>query len=856
MSGAEEFFTTWGTLSADAPSYIERPADSELFAALERHQFCLVLGPRQMGKSSLMIHAMTRLREQGATFIYVDLQHLGSATDFERWFVNVLEQIKRTGRLQVNPNDWWMAHRHLEPPQRFLAFVEDILLTEISGDIILTFDEIDSLLSLPFSDDFFTMIRSLYNSRAVNPSLMRLAVVLVGVATPSSFIKDRTRTPFNIGESVTLSDFSKVETKPFQDVLGPGSTELVDRIFYWTSGQPQMVQKLAKAAYSWWVDERTAERLDIEVDQSYLRLRIEDSKHLTFIQEYLLDPGNNVRQTLRTYRQVLEGKYIENNEQSTVQSRLKLAGVVKAKNGLLEPRNLIYQNVFNLNWLRGHEPADPRRWFFGATAVAVVLLIALAWLLLMRTPSAANSLGRPLRVGITSWPGYTAGIVANNGLRPNRSCIFWDKHNLEVEFVLIEDTKLSTKAFASGGVDGVDVVWSTVDFLANKLPEYEEAGIKARAFMQVDWSRGGDAIVVNDRIKRIEDLKGERIALAMFTPSQWLLEYSLENSSLDDIDQDLIVKSLLDRRASTDALESFTSDAVNAAVLWEPDVTSAVQQRRNSHVLVSTAIAQNLIADVLIAREDFIAKHEEEFRGFIAGWLEGAKQADENRDKAVETLVRSLPKYEALGHEATERILQKVRLADLADNVRMFGLNGGDPLFDRIFNQAGAAWSKRGYIQRRMVPEQARNTFLLKTIYETSNITIPQSSFLAPPNEEVKTRPALLSKSINIYFAAGSSTLDTNSQNLLDHVATLARTYSNAYVRIVGNADDPGNPQFNQKISQARAQVVADFLIKHYDLHPNRFLVIGNGREKSKVDTGGEGPAANRRVDIEIVSAN
>ena len=110
----------------------------------------------------------------------------------------------------------------------------------------------------------------------------------------------------------------------------------------------------------------------------------------------------------------------------------------------------------------------------------------------------------------------------------------------------MEDVDVRAKAFASGGKDGVDVVWSTVDYWANELPGFLKGGIKARTIMQVDWSRGGDAIVADQSIQRIEDLKGKKISLALFTPSHWLLEYSLENSSLSEAEQAQIVGSVPD----------------------------------------------------------------------------------------------------------------------------------------------------------------------------------------------------------------------------------------------------------------------------------------------------------------------
>ncbi len=352
--------------------------------------------------------------------------------------------------------------------------------------------------------------------------------------------------------------------------------------------------------------------------------------------------------------------------------------------------------------------------------VAVLVVGVVGWIWWYQKPSETKEglLGRPLRVGVVSWPGYASGIVANNGFKPSKESIFWRKHNLLVEFLLMEDVEARAKAFARGGRDGVDIVWSTVDFWANELPGFIKGGVKSRAVMQVDWSRGGDAIVADRSISRIEDLIGKKISLALFTPSHWLLEYSLQNSSLSEAEQARIVKSLVGKNASPDARADFIAGKVDAAVIWEPDVTEALAKRQNSHILMSTKAATNLIADLMVAREDFIEQHPEVIRAFIKGWLiDGTEQANRNRELVVRLLMENEPLYKDLGERATREGLATVKWADLDDNVKMFGLDGSEPLFDKIFRQATATWVKRGYISQGAEAIQAKDDRFLKELY-------------------------------------------------------------------------------------------------------------------------------------------
>src|SRR5947209_5171185 len=71
------FYVVGGNLHPNDPSYVERPADRDLYEALRRGEFCYVLTARQMGKSSLMVRTATRLRAEGVAVAIVDLTGIG-----------------------------------------------------------------------------------------------------------------------------------------------------------------------------------------------------------------------------------------------------------------------------------------------------------------------------------------------------------------------------------------------------------------------------------------------------------------------------------------------------------------------------------------------------------------------------------------------------------------------------------------------------------------------------------------------------------------------------------------------------------------------------------------------------------
>lgn len=210
-----------GSLDFNHPTYVARQADKDFYDRLKRGEFCYVLNSRQTGKSSLRVQTMHKLQKEGIACADIDLTGIVSQqTTEEQWYRDIIKELVSCFQLKVNRRNWWREHDDLTPVHRFSVFIEEVLLAEVSQNIVIFVDEIDSVLSLNFPiDDFFAQIRFCYNKRADKPEYRRLTFALLGVATPSDLIRDKNRTPFNIGRAIELNGFQFSEAQPLAQGL-------------------------------------------------------------------------------------------------------------------------------------------------------------------------------------------------------------------------------------------------------------------------------------------------------------------------------------------------------------------------------------------------------------------------------------------------------------------------------------------------------------------------------------------------------------------------------------------------------------------------------------------------------------
>lgn len=369
------FYVTGGALASDAASYIERRADGELFETLRSGELCYILTARQMGKSSLMVRTVRRLRDHAVDAAVIDLTAIGLNVTLEQWYKGLLTELAQALDIEAPIDGWWKAHLDLAPMQRWLKALRDVVAARRAQPLVIFIDEIDAVRGLPFpTDDFFAGIREVYNRRAREAGFPRLTFCMLGVASPSQLIADPSRTPFNIGRRIELGDFTPAEARRLAAGLGrsqPLAGNLLDRILYWTGAHPYLTQRLCQAVA---LDSGVAADSDVDrwCDELFLsRAAQERDDNLIFVREHLLARESAATDLLELYRSVLLDGHIRDEPDDSTFAALRLSGVVASRDGALRVRNRIYQQVFDHTWVSSHLPDVATRRSPGVPASSV-----------------------------------------------------------------------------------------------------------------------------------------------------------------------------------------------------------------------------------------------------------------------------------------------------------------------------------------------------------------------------------------------------------------------------------------------------------------------------------------------------
>ncbi len=471
---------------------------------------------------------------------------------------------------------------------------------------------------------------------------------------------------------------------------------------------------------------------------------------------------------------------------------------------------------------------------------------------------------------INVWIGWLPIVAANHGFRPNAESIFFKDHGFKVNLKLIDDPVVARDAFASGDSH---VLWGTLDMMVLFAPELmKDSRTAPRIYQQIDWSNGGDGIVVRGAIATARDLRGKTIVYAQNSPSQYFVNNLLLNAGIQPNE--------VNHRYTASAFEAaaaFVADrSIDACASWAPDIYNIPEKVPGTRILTTTAEANKLIADVWAARADFAKDHPEIIKGLVAGIFKTMDQLKDDtfRARAYQWMAEGygMPVDEVQGMAAD------AHSTNFAENKGFF-LNQNEPAnFERTWKNITFVYRELGLIGSPVRFDEVMDFSVIKQLdaegafdHQTDEY---RTQFAPTSYSRVQAEAPILTQTIRINFFPNSSNIyepkhdesgapirntlyDPTVEATLEKVGRLAGQYERAVIAVVGHTDASmrgRGVRFEdvRTLSLDRANAVKNALVEKYRFDPNKFIVEGVGWNTPADPEDPENHTLTRRVEVSV----
>src|SRR4051812_36555187 len=481
-------------------------------------------------------------------------------------------------------------------------------------------------------------------------------------------------------------------------------------------------------------------------------------------------------------------------------------------------------------------------------------------------PAAFQFKDNVVPIEISEYAGYAGLIAANGGLDPTENSLFFKNHGFKVKLTVSED---ETWSDLNEGKIAASV--TTVDVLAAYGRQ-----LHAVVPAQIGFSRGADAVVVRDDIKRINQLKGKTIATAQFTEVDFLIRYLAQEAGLA-----INPLGSLDTAPNPDRINVvYTEDGFAAGdlflndvksgknklagcVTWEPKVSEVVSGTGGqAHVLTSN---RNLliVADVLIVHRGFAQEQPKIVQGLVQGLLEGNRMVRDKPEQNIDVVARAFK----WNRDKATKELANVHLSNLPENLAFFsGAMDAAGSFAGIYESAVLAYGS-SVIKDPPDPSRFAELSALHAI-DKSGLFKEQTVSIAPirttAGASVESDP-LLSKDIRFLFEPNQATLDqANQDNIknLEAIKRLLQVSPGSTLLLRGHVDNAKVEDFRKmggeayvrtqalramELSKNRAGEIRKLLIDRYSIDPKRIDIVGRGWEEPARPNS----ELNRRVEVQ-----
>jgi NitT/TauT family transport system substrate-binding protein len=483
-----------------------------------------------------------------------------------------------------------------------------------------------------------------------------------------------------------------------------------------------------------------------------------------------------------------------------------------------------------------------------------------------------------VRFALNVWAGWGPIILANDGFKAGKEWKTPDGKSFKVELVLIDNPVAMRDAYAAGDVQ---IGWATLDMVPLFMEGFVDATgkprdsrVMPRVYQQVDWSNGGDGIVVRESVKSVADLRGKKLALAQNSPSQYFALNILIAGGVQPAEVQMVYT-----EDAFQAAAAFNAQKdIAGAVSWAPDVYN-LEKVRGNRMLVTTATANKLIADVWFARADFATDNPGMVEALTRGIFDAMEQLkDEDARKHCAELMSAGYNIPA---SDTIKMFGDAHNTNWAENYQFFVNQNNPANFERIWTQTYYLYRRIGAITHQPVPfDQVMDYSLITKLGKEEKYASQKDEYttrFTPASvSEIQAEKEILTNTVFIHFFPNSWDLhkkvskqkggksvdemyDPNVDNVLEDIAKLVGQFGAARIVIEGHTDSSmkGNvpPELVKDLSLNRANSVKEALVEKYKLDPNQFGVAGRGWEKPADPADPLNQAKNRRVEVKVYPA-
>lgn len=394
LDSTGEFFSVGAPLHAVRAGYIRRAADNVLYETLVAGRYAHVLAPHRSGKSSLIAATSARLENNGFKVAVLDLEQIAerdAGGDAGRWYYSVAYRLLRQLRIRVDLQSWWQDKAILSNRQRLVEFYSEVILRNVQERTVVFVDELRCIAGLPFASQLLASVRAAHNARATDPEFSRLTFALLGECDPLSLVDEPELSPFSITQAVSLGDFSRADLDLFATELNLGPQDAataLDRIYSWTSGQPYLSQKLARAVSREKLSGDIADNIDrLAMQQLAGRAALHSEPLMSHIHREVVNDAKHSEALLSLYGRVRKGISVATDLGSPLQRRLMAIGLLEIdEEGRLAVRNRLYETVFTARWANENLPTHWRTPAIAAAVILVMVAIPFAYTQLLPRP--------------------------------------------------------------------------------------------------------------------------------------------------------------------------------------------------------------------------------------------------------------------------------------------------------------------------------------------------------------------------------------------------------------------------------------------------------------------------------------